>query len=88
MYRYPSYEARQDFWKDTGLLSVYAVCDEVAIDHCRGEIQFAVNMLAGGTTEEEVTRAKRQLKMKLFQARDGTFERANTLGSQILGLGR
>lgn len=82
------YEARHDFYRDTGLLSVFAVCDEVAIDHCRSEIQFAVNMLPGGTTEEEVTRAKRRLKMKLFQGGENTYERAKGLGSQILGLGR
>lgn len=82
------YEARQNFHKDTGILTVYCVADECALNHAREEIQFAVNMLSGSVQEEEVERAKRCLKLKLFNARDTTAGRANQLSEQLIGLGR
>lgn len=33
-------------YKDTGLFGFYAQCDEVAIDHCIGELMFGITSLS------------------------------------------
>jgi len=81
-------ETKQFFYRDTGMLAMYGVCDELAVLHLVGEFQFHINCLSFSVIDEEVERAKRELKMKLFSERDGTEERANTMCNQIIGLGR
>merc|ERR1712107_638718 len=82
------FEAFTKFYKDTGLFGFYAVCDEVAVEHCVGELMFGVNLLSFSVTDEEVERAKRQLKIKMFGGSGSAEEACATLGSQMLAYGR
>merc|ERR1712003_236315 len=56
------FEAFNCFYRDTGIFGFYIQCDEVAVEHCIGELQFGINLLAFSVTEEEVARGKRELK--------------------------
>merc|ERR1712224_1196430 len=60
------YEAFNIFYKDTGIFGFYAACDEVAVEHCIGELMFGMNLLSFSVTDEEVARAKREMKLALF----------------------
>merc|ERR1711972_912763 len=60
------FQAFQTFYKDTGIFGWYAACDEVAVEHCVGELQFGLNLLSFSVTDEEVARGKRELKTSLF----------------------
>merc|ERR1719443_2489255 len=60
------FEAFNLNYKDTGMFGYYIVCDEVAVEHAVGELMFGVNLLSFAVTDEEVERAKRELKIKLF----------------------
>merc|ERR1712178_238968 len=60
------FEAFNISYKDTGVFGFYAACDEVAVEHCIGELMFGINLLSFSVTDEEVERAKRDLKTKLF----------------------
>jgi len=82
------YSAFNTCYKDTGLFGVYAQCDEVAVEHCVGELLFGVNMLSYSVTDEEVERAKRQLKHTLFGSLDSTTNIAEDIGRQLLVYGR
>lgn len=57
-----SYEAFCSFYRDTGMFGFYIECDEVAVEHAIGELMFGVNLLSFSVTDEEVERAKRELK--------------------------
>merc|ERR1712107_286846 len=59
------FEAFSLNYKDTGIFGFYAACDEVAVEHCLGELMFGINLLSFSITEEEVARSKRELKAKL-----------------------
>merc|ERR1719203_1310737 len=50
------FEAFSLNYRDTGVFGFYAACDEVAVEHCIGELQFAINLLAFSVTEEEGAR--------------------------------
>merc|ERR1712232_1115175 len=41
-----SFEAFSINYKDTGMFGFYAACDEVAVEHCIGELMFGVNLLS------------------------------------------
>merc|ERR1712130_156269 len=60
------FAAFQTFYKDTGIFGFYAACDEVAVEHCIGELMFSINVLSFSVQEEKVARAKRELKSALF----------------------
>merc|ERR1719428_96063 len=53
------FQAFSHFYKDTGIFGFYIACDEVAVEHCVGELMFGANMLSFSVTDEEVERAKR-----------------------------
>jgi processing peptidase subunit beta len=76
------------FYKDTGIFGWYAVCDEVAVEHCVGEMMFGINLLSFAVTDEEVERAKRELKIKLFAGSGSASDACATLGEQMLAYGR
>lgn len=82
------YEVQQLFYRDTGVFSVYAVCEEGAAEHARAELQFYVNKFSYVITDEEVNRGKQALKMKLGQLKSGTADRADTLATNLYHLGR
>lgn len=82
------FEAFNTFYKDTGMFGWYAVCDEVAVEHCVGEMMFGVNLLSFAVTDEEVERAKRELKIKLFSGSGSANEACSDVGQQVLAYGR
>merc|ERR1712179_895610 len=82
------FQAFNNFYRDTGMFGWYAVCDEVAVEHCVGDLMFGVNLLSFSVTDEEVERAKRQLKIKLFGGSGSAEDACATLGSQMLAYGR
>jgi len=82
------FEAFTNFYKDTGIFGFYAVCDEVAVEHCLGELMFGINLLSFAVTDEEVERAKRELKIKLFGGSGSAADACATLGEQVLAYGR
>jgi len=82
------FEAFNCFYKDTGMFGWYAACDEVAVEHCIGEMMFGCNMLAFSVTDEEVERAKRELKIALFGGSGSAEEQCAEVGQQMLDYGR
>merc|ERR1719238_2639328 len=80
------FEAFNCFYKDTGMFGWYAACDEVAVEHCIGELMFGMNMLAFSVTDEEVERGKRELKV--FGGDGSTSAAAAEVGKQVLAYGR
>jgi processing peptidase subunit beta len=82
------FETFVKFYRDTGIFGWYAVCDEVAVEHCVGEMMFGINLLSFAVTDEEVERAKRELKIKLFAGSGSASETCTTLGEQMLAYGR
>jgi len=82
------FEAFNYFYKDTGMFGFYIACDEVAVEHAIGELMFGCNLLSFSVTDEEVERAKRELKCKLFSAPTSAEASCMELGQQILAYGR
>lgn len=82
------FEAFSVNYKDTGVWGFYAACDEVAVEHCVGELQFGTNLLAFSVTDEEVERAKRELKVELFGGAGSSSEICTEVGNQVLAYGR
>ena len=76
------------FTKDTALFGFYIVCDEVAVEHAIGELMFGCNLLSFSVTDEEVERAKRELKATLVNGSGSTMESCNEIGTQVLAYGR
>jgi len=82
------FEAFNCFYKDTGMFGFYAACDEVAVEHCIGELQFGINLMAFSVTEEEVARGKRELKKALFGGSGSADSVCAEVGQQVLAYGR
>merc|ERR1719487_1499569 len=82
-----SFEAFNVNYKDTGMFGFYAACDEVAVEHCVGELMFGINLLSFSVTGEEVARAKRELKAKLCFS-DAASAQCAEMGRQVLAYGR
>merc|ERR1719238_310517 len=81
------FEAFNCFYKDTGMFGWYAACNEVAVEHCLGELMFGVNLLAFSVTDEEVARGKRELKLALFGGSGSSAEACAEVGQQVLAYG-
>merc|ERR1712048_1022389 len=81
------YHAIQTFYRDTGIFGFYAACDEVAVEHCVGELMFGMNLLSFSVTDEEVARAKRELKLQLFGNSTAAGQCAE-IGKDMLAIGR
>jgi processing peptidase subunit beta len=82
------FETFNRFYRDTGVFGFYIECDEVAVEHAVGELMFGLNMLSFSVTDEEVERAKRELKAKLFSAPTSAEAACKTLGKEMLAYGR
>jgi len=82
------FEAFTYFYRDTGIFGFYIQCDEVAVEHAIGELMFGTNLLSFSVTDEEVERAKRELKAKLFSAPTSAEASCASLGEQMLAYGR
>ncbi|GIX65789.1 mitochondrial processing peptidase [Babesia caballi] len=83
-----AFSAFNTCYKDTGLFGFYAQCDEVAVDHCVGELMFGVTALSYSVTDEEVERAKRQLMMQFLAMNDSTSTVAEEVARQLIVYGR
>ncbi|CAE7234660.1 MPPbeta [Symbiodinium natans] len=82
------YECFMHFYKDTGMFGWYIVCDEVAVEHAVGELMFGCNLLSFSVTDEEVERAKRELKATLVNGSGSTRDSCNQVGKEVLAYGR
>jgi len=82
------FEAFNLFYKDTGMFGFYVVCDEVAVEHAVGELMFGANLLSFSVTDEEVERAKRELKCALFSGGGDASAQCAEVGKQVLAYGR
>jgi len=82
------FEVFNRFYKDTGMFGFYIACDEVAVEHAIGELMFGTNLLSFAVTDEEVERAKREMKHALFSAPTSAESSCEELGKQMLAYGR
>jgi len=82
------FEAFMHFYKDTGMFGFYLVCDEVAVEHALGELMFGVNLLSFSVTDEEVERAKRELKATLVNGSGSSMDACAQVGKEVLAYGR
>ncbi|KAK7287320.1 hypothetical protein RIF29_00557 [Crotalaria pallida] len=75
-------------YKDTGLFGVYAVAKKDCLDDLAYAIMYETTKLAYRVSEDDVTRARNQLKSSLLLHIDGTSPVAEDIGRQLLTYGR
>ncbi|KAJ7971053.1 Mitochondrial processing peptidase beta subunit [Quillaja saponaria] len=75
-------------YKDTGLFGVYAVAKPDCLDDLAYAIMYETTKLAYRVSEDDVTRARNQLKSSLLLHIDGTSPVAEDIGRQLLTYGR
>ncbi|XP_072990496.1 probable mitochondrial-processing peptidase subunit beta, mitochondrial [Typha latifolia] len=75
-------------YKDTGLFGVYAVAKPDCLDDLAYAIMYEISKLSYRVTEDDVTRARNQLKSSLQLHIDGTSAVAEDIGRQLLTYGR
>lgn len=75
-------------YDDTGLFGVYAVADKYKLQDLTWYTLEAMVRLVHNTTEEEVQRAKTQLKASLLMQLDGSSPVCEDIGRQFLTYGR
>jgi len=75
-------------YKDTGLFGVYAVADDNKLDDLMWHITSNLVRLVHKTTDEEVERAKTQLRATMLMGLDGNSQVAEDIGRQLLTYGR
>ncbi|KAL4184348.1 hypothetical protein AMTRI_Chr10g225150 [Amborella trichopoda] len=75
-------------YKDTGLFGVYAIAKPDGLDDLAWAIMYEISKLSYRVSEEDVTRARNQLKSSLQLHIDGTSPIAEDIGRQLLTYGR
>ena len=75
-------------YKDTGLFGVYAVAEPTRVWELSAEIMFELVRLVHSVDDDEVERAKTQLKTALLGGLDGTTAVCEDIGRQTLTYGR
>ncbi|KAL9303402.1 hypothetical protein ACSQ67_020665 [Phaseolus vulgaris] len=75
-------------YKDTGLFGVYAVAKKDCLDDLSYAIMHETTKLAYKVSEDDVTRARNQLKSSLLLHIDGTSPVAEDIGRQLLTYNR
>ncbi|XP_078164183.1 insulinase (Peptidase family M16) protein [Carex rostrata] len=75
-------------YKDTGLFGVYAIAKPDCLDDLSYAIMQSISKLSYRVTDDDVTRARNQLKSSLQLHLDGTTPAAEDIGRQILNYGR
>ncbi|OIW07598.1 hypothetical protein TanjilG_08329 [Lupinus angustifolius] len=75
-------------YKDTGLFGIYAVAKPDCLDDLSYAIMYETTKLAYRVSEDDVTRARNQLKSSLLLHIDGTSPVAEDIGRQLLTYGR
>lgn len=75
-------------YKDTGLFGVYAVAAPDRLDDLAFVIMYELSKLCYRVSDDDVTRARNQLKSSLQLHIDGTSPIAEDIGRQLLTYGR
>jgi processing peptidase subunit beta len=75
-------------YKDTGLFGIYAVATDVKIDDLWYHVMNNLTRLVYTPSEEEVERAKINLKATMLMGLDGHSNVAEDIGRQLLVYGR
>ncbi|KAI4328783.1 hypothetical protein L6164_021113 [Bauhinia variegata] len=75
-------------YKDTGLFGVYAVAKPDCLDDLAYAIMYETTKLVYRVSDDDVTRARNQLKSSLLLHIDGTSPVAEDIGRQLLTYGR
>jgi len=84
-----SYMAFNTNYKDTGLFGVYAVCDKGApVDDLAWCIMREISKMCYNPLEEDIIRARNQLKAALLFSQDNLSGVAEDIGRQLLVYGR
>jgi processing peptidase subunit beta len=83
-----SFQSFNISYHDTGLWGAYFVCDRLTIDDFLFNLQGQWMRLCANATEFEVERAKKQLKVNLFNQIDSTTLNCDDIGRQVLYYGR
>ncbi|KFK25778.1 hypothetical protein AALP_AA8G159200 [Arabis alpina] len=71
-------------YKDTGLFGIYAVAEPDCVEDLAYAIMYEVTKLAYEVSEDDVIRARNQLKSSLLLRLDGTTAVAEDIGRQLL----
>ena len=75
-------------YKDTGLFGIYVVCPDVKVDDCMWTVMNNLVRLVHTPSDEEVERAKLNLKATMLMGLDGHSNVAEDIGRQLLTYGR
>jgi len=83
-----SYMSFNTTYSDTGLWGAYAVCDGLTVEDFVYELQQEWMHLCTGVSDGEVARARTKLKSSLLFNLDGTTPICDSIGQQLLSVGR
>jgi processing peptidase subunit beta len=83
-----SFMAFNTCYQDTGLFGVYAVADQYKLNDLTWYTMEALVRLVHKTSDEEVERAKTQLKANMLMQLDGSSPICEDIGRQLLTYGR
>ncbi|KAF6171698.1 hypothetical protein GIB67_007219 [Kingdonia uniflora] len=75
-------------YKDAGLFGVYAIAKADCLDDLAYAIMYEISNLSYRVSDDDVTRARNQLKSSLLLHIDGTSPIAEDIGRQLLTYGR
>ncbi|XP_078153138.1 putative mitochondrial-processing peptidase subunit beta, mitochondrial [Carex rostrata] len=75
-------------YKDTGLFGVYAVAKPDCLDALSYEIMQSISKLCYSVTDDDVTRARMEVKSSHRKHRDSVISIAKDMGRQMLNYGR
>jgi len=82
------YRAFNMQYSDTGMFGWFFIADELAVEHCVGEMIFGTNLLSVSVTDEEIARAKRELKVAKMQAVQANSAAADAIAKSVQSYGR
>jgi len=83
-----SYQSFNTCYKDTGVWGIYTVCEKNKIKDMVQTVGEEWMRLCDGITDEEVARAKHQLRTNMLLQLDGTTPICEDIGRQMLCYGR
>lgn len=83
-----SYMSFTTCYSDTGLWGAYYAAPSTSVDDCLFEIQSEWMRIVQNAGDNEVERAKQQLKTSLMGGMDSTSQLCEEIGRQMLTLGR